>query len=260
MLQKFIPALKTETEIEKMRVAGRIAAQTLEMISQHIKQGISTLEIDKLCHDFIRDHGANSACIGHGGYKHTTCTSVNHVVCHGIPNHKQLKNGDIINVDLVVEKDGYHGDTSETFIVGKASILAKRLVKTTQECLYIAINAVKPGAHLGDIGAVIQSHAEKNRFSIVRDFCGHGIGQQMHEEPEVLHYGQFGKGLELIVGMTFTIEPMLNVGSRHVSVLSDGWTAVTKDRRLSAQFEHTLLVTNIGCEVLTLRAGEKIIV
>ena len=259
MLQDYIPSLKTEVEIEKMRLAGKIAADTLEMIASYVVSGVTTAELDKLCHDFIIAQDAFPACLGYKGYSHTICSSINHVVCHGIPSAKKLKNGDIVNIDLVVEKNGYHGDTSETFIVGKASILAERLVRTTQESPYLGIRAVKAGAYLGDIGAVIQHHAEKNRFSVVKDFCGHGIGQVMHEEPEVLHYGQFGKGLKLVSGMTFTIEPMLNAGSCRVSVLPDGWTAVTKDRRLSAQFEHTLVVTDDGCEVLTLRANESIL-
>lgn len=247
---------KTADVIEKMRHAGRLAAATLEMIGDFVKPGVTTAYLDSLCHNYIVANGGNAACIGYNGYQHTTCISVNHVVCHGIPKDKKLKKGDILNIDLVVEKDGYHGDTSKMFFAGEASILAKRLVSVTQQSMYLAIKQVKPGATLGDIGATIEQHAHQNGFSVVEVFCGHGIGKNMHEAPNVLHYGKRGSGQILTPGMTFTIEPMLNAGKKAVKVLPDKWTAVTKDHSLSAQWEHTLLVTDSGYEVLTLRSDE----
>jgi methionyl aminopeptidase len=257
-------SIKTPEEIAKMRVAGRLAAQVLETVEPYVKANAMTGELDKICHDFIVSQGAIPAALNYKGsgavpFPKSVCTSVNHVVCHGIPGDKKLKNGDIINVDVAVIKDGYYGDTSKTFMVGSPSILAKRLVQVTQECLYIGIKKVKPGVRLGDIGAAIQRHAEANRFSVVREYCGHGIGKEFHEEGfQVLHYGQPDTGLTLKAGMTFTIEPMINAGKRHIKLLPDSWTVVTKDHSLSAQWEHTILVTDTSYEVLTLREGEKI--
>lgn len=249
--------IKSQDEINKMRIAGRLAAEVLDIVTPHVQAGITTEELDKICHDYIVfNQKAIPACIGYNGYKKTTCTSVNHQVCHGIPSNKKLKNGDIINIDLVVRKDGYHGDTSKMFIVGKGSVLAQRLVQVTQECMYLGIKIVKPGIKTGDIGAIIQQHAEAHRFSVVRDFCGHGIGVSMHEGPNILHYGKAGTGVTLEPGMIFTIEPMINAGKAETKILPDGWTAVTKDHSLSAQWEHTILVTETGYEVLTLRAEE----
>ena len=251
-------SLKTADEIAKMRVAGKLAADVLMMIGQYVKAGVTTEELNTICHDYIVNvQNAIPAPLNYRGFPKSICTSVNHVVCHGIPTDKKvLKNGDIINIDVTVIKDGYHGDTSKMFIVGEGSILAERLVKITQECLYKAIALVKPQCRLGDIGAVIQKHAETNRFSVVRDYCGHGIGHIFHEEPQIVHYGKAGTGLALVEGMTFTIEPMINAGSYHTKLLPDGWTAVTKDHKLSAQWEHTLLVTPTGVEVLTARPEE----
>lgn len=251
--------LKTPAEIEKMRIAGRLAAEVLEMIEPYIKPGVSTLEINDICHDYIIHHqDAIPACLNYRGFPKSICTSLNHVVCHGIPNERILKSGDILNIDVTVLKDGYHGDTSKMFLVGDCSILAKRLVRITQECLYLGIKQVKPGVKLGDIGAIIQQHAESSRYSIVREYCGHGIGSVFHEdELQVLHYGKPGTGIELQPGMTFTIEPMVNAGKRDINLMKDGWTVVTKDHSLSAQWEHTLLVTETGVEVLTLRTEEK---
>ena len=248
--------VKDQAAIDKMRTAGRLAAQTLEMINEHVKPGVTTGELDRLCHDYIRSLDARPACIGQYGYEHATCISVNHVVCHGIPGHKKLKEGDILNIDLVVEKDGYHGDTSRMFCVGKASILANRLVKVCQECLYLGIEEVKPGVNLDRIGVAIEAHARKHQYSVVRDYCGHGIGLEMHEEPQVVHYAGGGSGVILEAGMTFTIEPMINAGTYRTKVLKDEWTVVTKDKKLSAQFEHTILVTDSGSEVLTKRQDE----
>lgn len=250
--------IKSQDEINKMRIAGRLAAEVLDIVTPHVQAGITTEELDKICHDYIVfNQKAIPACIGYNGYQKTTCTSVNHQVCHGIPSNKKLKNGDIINIDLVVRKDGYHGDTSKMFIVGKGSVLAQRLVQVTQECMYMGIKIVKPGIKTGDIGAIIQQHAEGHRFSVVRDFCGHGIGVSMHEGPNILHYGKAGTGVTLEPGMIFTIEPMINAGKADTKVLPDGWTAVTKDHSLSAQWEHTILVTETGYEVLTIRNEEK---
>lgn len=249
--------IKTGEEINKMRVAGRLAGEVLMMIGEHVKPGVTTEELNQICHDYIvNTQDAIPAPLNYNGFPKSICTSVNHVVCHGIPSEKRLKSGDIINIDVTVIKDSYHGDTSKMFFVGEPSILAKRLVTVTQECLYKAIDIVKPGTTLGDIGALIQEHAESHRFSIVREYCGHGIGRVFHEDPQVLHYGKAGSGMVLTEGMTFTIEPMINAGKRHVKLLGDDWTVVTKDRKLSAQWEHTLLVTADGVEVLTARSEE----
>jgi len=251
--------IKTEEEIEKMRVAGRLAAEVLEMIEPHVKPGITTDELDRICHDYIvNEQQAIPAPLNYHGFPRSICSSVNHVVCHGIPGEKLLKKGDIVNLDITVIKDGYHGDTSMMFYVGEPSVKAKRLVEVARECLLIGIRMVKPGMRLGDIGHAIQTHAEAHNYSIVREYCGHGIGREFHEEPQVLHYGKPGTGLELKPGMTFTIEPMVNAGKSNVTLMRDGWTVITKDRSLSAQWEHTLLVTETGVEVLTLRKGEVI--
>ncbi len=251
--------IKTPDEIEKMRVAGRLAAEVLEMIEPFVKPGVTTEEINKICHDYIvNEQNAIPAPLNYHGFPKSICTSVNHVVCHGIPNDKKLKNGDIINIDITVIKDGYHGDTSKMFYVGKAPPHAERLCEITLDCLYKGIALVKPGARLGDIGHVIQELAESNHYSVVREYCGHGIGKDFHEEPQVVHYGKPGTGFELQEGMCFTIEPMINAGKRHVKLLKrDGWTVETTDKRLSAQWEHTLLVTADGCEVLTKRKEEN---
>lgn len=252
--------LKTPEEIEKMRVAGALAAEQLEMIAEYIKPGVSTGELDRICHEFtVNKQNAIPAPLNYRGFPKSICTSVNHVVCHGIPSdEKILKNGDIINIDVTPIKDGFHGDSSKTFLVGKPSVLAERLVRICQECLYLGIRAVKPGAHLGDIGHAIQTHAEKNRFSVVREYCGHGIGRIFHDDPQVLHYGNPGTGLTLQPGMVFTIEPMINVGKREVKVLPDEWTVVTKDHKLTAQWEHTIVVTDSGYEIVTHRSDETI--
>lgn len=250
--------IKTPEEIEKMRIAGRLAAEVLEMIGAYVKPGITTDELNTICHDYIVNiQHAIPAPLNYRGFPKSICTSVNHQVCHGIPGPKQLKDGDIVNVDVTVIKDGFHGDTSKMFIVGKPTIIGQRVTQIAQECLDIGIKMVRPGTRLGDIGAAIQRHAEKNHFSVVRDYCGHGIGRQFHEEPQVLHYGTPGTGMELKAGMTFTIEPMVNVGKHQVKLLPDGWTVVTKDHSLSAQWEHTILVTEDGYEVLTLRTEER---
>ena len=250
--------IKTAAEIEKMRVAGRLAADVLEMIGPYVKAGVTTDELNTICHDYIIAHDAYPAPLDYHGFPKSICTSVNHCVCHGIPNDKPLKDGDIINIDITVKKDGYHGDTSKMFIVGEGSILANRLTKVTQESLYKAIRMVKPGVRLGDIGHEIQKYAESFGYSIVREFCGHGIGDEFHEEPQVLHYGRPGTGEVLEAGMCLTIEPMVNAGKRHTKILKDNWTVLTKDRSLSAQWEHTLLVTDKGVEILTLRDEETI--
>lgn len=253
-------SIKSQEEIEKMRVSGRLAAEQLEMIEEYIKPGVSTGELNRICHDYTVDiQNAIPAPLNYKGFPKSICTSVNHVVCHGIPNDRKiLKIGDIINIDVTVIKDGYHGDTSKTFLVGKCSVLAERLARVTQQCLYRGIRQVQPGATLGDIGCAIQVLAEKSNFSIVREYCGHGIGRVFHEEPQVLHYGKPGTGLKLEPGMTLTIEPMINAGKRYVKLLPDQWTVVTKDHKLTAQFEHTILVTETGHEILTLRSDEAI--
>ncbi|VAX06596.1 Methionine aminopeptidase [hydrothermal vent metagenome] len=250
--------IKTAEEIEKMYIAGRLAAEVLEMIEPHVQAGITTNELDSLCHDYIvNEQQAIPAPLNYHGFPKSICTSLNHVVCHGIPNDKKLKNGDNINIDITVIKDGYHGDTSKMFHVGEASVQALRLAKISYECLTIGINMVKPGAQLGDIGHAIQKHAESQRCSVVREYCGHGIGAAFHEEPQVLHYGSAGTGAVLEPGMIFTIEPMINAGKRQVKLLKDGWTVVTKDHAQSAQWEHTILVTADGHEVLTCRHEEN---
>lgn len=250
--------IKNAEEIEKMRIAGRLAGEVLTMIGDHVQAGITTDELNQICHDYIVNvQGAIPAPLNYHGFPKSVCTSVNHVICHGIPGDKKLKDGDIINIDVTVIKDGYHGDTSKMFHVGKTSILAQRLVKVARESMMIGIEMVKPGIRLGDIGHAIQQHAEKEHFSVVREYCGHGIGQVFHEEPQVLHYGTPGTGMALQAGMTFTIEPMINAGKRHVRQLPDGWTVVTKDRSLSAQWEHTILVTDDGFDILTLRDEER---
>ncbi|MGB0134392.1 type I methionyl aminopeptidase [Dokdonella sp.] len=245
--------IKTPDEIEKMRVAGRLAAEVLEMIAPHVKPGVTTEALDKLCHDHIVDvQGAVPANVGYKGFPKTVCTSVNHVICHGIPTHsKVLKDGDIINIDVTVIKDGWHGDTSRMYFVGEPSVLARRLVEVTRDAMLEAISIVRPGATLGDIGATIQKYAESRNFSVVREYCGHGIGRIYHEDPQVLHYGTAGTGLKLKKGMTFTIEPMINSGKPQTRLLPDGWTVVTRDHSLSAQWEHTLAVTDDGFEILT---------
>ena len=244
--------IKNKDEQEKMRVAGQLASEVLTMISNHIRPGVSTKELDEICNDFIvNEQKTIPANVGYRGFPATICTSVNHVVCHGIPNEKKLKNGDIINIDVTVIKDGFHGDTSRMFIVGKPTKQGERISQIAYESLCKGIKAVKPGNKLGDIGYAIQSHAEKNYFSIVKEYCGHGIGEIYHDEPQILHYGIPDTGIELKEGMTFTIEPMINSGKADVRVLSDEWTVVTKDHSLSAQWEHTILVTSNGCEILT---------
>ncbi len=249
-------------EIEKMRVAGRLAAEVLEMLDEHVKPGITTEELDRIAHDYIvnTQQAIPAPPLNYKGFPpKSICTSVNHVICHGIPSEKKvLKEGDIINIDVTVIKDSYHGDTSKMWIVGKPKPGTERLIQITQECLYKGIELVKPGTRLGDIGHVIQQYAEKHRYSVVRDYCGHGIGKVFHEEPpQVMHYGKPGTGMELKEGMTFTIEPMINQGKYQTKLLADGWTVVTKDHKLSAQWEHTILVTADGYEVLTRRSEES---
>jgi methionyl aminopeptidase len=253
--------IKTPEEIEKMRVAGRLAAEVLDFIEPYVRPNVTTDELDALCHDYMVNvqktvpAPLNYAPPGYQPYPKSICTSVNHVVCHGVPGPKKLKAGDVINVDVTVIKAGFHGDTSRMFFVGEPSIQARRLSDITYECMWRGINAVKPGAFLGDIGYLIQSHAEEHGFSVVREFCGHGIGRKFHEEPQVLHYGRAGTGLKLQPGMIFTVEPMINAGKPAIRQLADGWTVVTKDHSLSAQWEHTVLVTDSGFEVLTLSDG-----
>jgi len=249
---------KPAAGIACMREAASIVVQTLEMIGPHVQPGVSTAELDRLCHHFIVAQGGRPACVGYEGYRHATCISVNHVVCHGVPGPKVLRRGDLLNIDLVVEKGGWHADSSAMFFAGPPGVAASRLATVTQECLYLGIQAVRPGAPLGGIGQAIERHARAHGYSVVRDFCGHGIGQAMHEAPEVVHYRSASPGLTLLPGMTFTIEPMLNAGGPAVRVLPDGWTVVTRDHSLSAQWEHTVLVTETGCEVLTLRPGEAL--
>jgi methionyl aminopeptidase len=254
-------SIKTPDDVAKMRVAGRLASEVLDYLAPHVKPGITTGEIDKLAHDYMVDvqdtipATLNYAPPGHAPYPASLCTSINHVVCHGIPGERKLKSGDIINIDVTVIKDGYHGDTSRMFFVGTPPIQAKRLVEVTYEAMWKGIRAIVPGAHLGDIGHTIQRHAESHGFSVVREFCGHGIGRQFHEEPQVLHYGRPGTGLRLQPGMMFTVEPMINAGRAGIRALADGWTIVTADHSLSAQWEHTVLVTVEGFEIMTLSAG-----
>lgn len=252
-------SIKTPEEIEKMHVAGRLAAEVLEMIGPHVKAGVTTEALDQICHDYIvNEQQAVPAPLNYRGFPKSICTSLNHQVCHGIPGNRVLKNGDMMNIDITVIKDGFHGDTSKIFFVGEPSVIANRLATITYECMCTGIKMVKPGTRLGDIGYAIQRHAESNNYSIVREYCGHGIGREFHEDPQVLHYGKPDSGLSLEAGMTFTIEPMVNVGKRHTKLLRDGWTVVTKDHSLSAQWEHTILVTPTGYEVLTLRNDETI--
>jgi methionyl aminopeptidase len=252
-------SIKTPEDIRMMRVAGRLAAEVLEMIEPFVKVGVSTGELDRICHDYIVNvQNAIPAPLNYNGFPKSICTSLNHVVCHGIPSDsKILKSGDILNIDITVIKDGFHGDTSKMFLLGDVAPHARRLIKVTQECLYKAIEIVKPGIRLGDIGHVIQTHAEASNYSVVREYCGHGIGRIFHEDPQVLHYGKPDTGTRVLEGMTFTIEPMINLGERHTKLSkTDGWTVTTRDRRLSAQWEHTLAVTATGCEVLTRRNEE----
>jgi methionyl aminopeptidase len=250
--------IKTSAELQKMRTAGRLAAEVLDLIGEHVVPGVTTEALDRICHDHIvRVQRAVPANLNYRGFPKTICTSVNHVVCHGIPNDRRLKAGDIVNIDVTVIYDGYHGDTSRMYCVGKPPPHAKTLVDTTREGMWHGIRAVRPGARLGDIGHAIQSFVESNEYSVVREYCGHGIGRVYHEDPQVLHYGEPGTGLELRPGMTFTVEPMVNAGKRHVRLLPDGWTVVTRDHSLSAQWEHTVLVTEDAFEVLTLSAHDR---
>jgi methionyl aminopeptidase len=250
--------IKTPEEQEKMRIAGRLAAQVLDMITPHVQPGVSTEELDRLCHDYIvTELESIPAPLNYRGFPKSICTSVNHVVCHGIPSDRVLRNGDIVNIDVTVIKDGYHGDTSRMFFVGEPPIIGDRLTGVCFEGMWRGIRAIRPGARLGDVGHAVQSFVEQNRFSVVREYCGHGIGRVFHEDPQVLHYGRPGTGLELVPGMTITVEPMINAGKREVKLLSDGWTVVTKDHSLSAQWEHTVLVTDTGFEVLTLSASDR---
>ncbi|AFJ48260.1 type I methionyl aminopeptidase [Shimwellia blattae] len=253
-------SIKTAEDIEKMRVAGRLAAEVLEIIEPYVKPGITTGELDRICNDHIvKQQHAVSACLGYHGYPKSVCISINEVVCHGIPSdEKHLKDGDIVNIDVTVIKDGFHGDTSKMFIVGKPTILGERLCHITQQSLYLALNMVKPGIRLRTIGAAIQKFVEVEGFSVVREYCGHGIGRGFHEEPQVLHYDADDGGVVLQKGMTFTIEPMVNAGDYRIRTMKDGWTVKTKDRSLSAQYEHTIVVTDNGCEILTLRKDDTI--
>ncbi len=250
--------IKTPDEIQKMRVAGKLASDVLMMIKEYVKPGITTGELDSICHNYIVDNQkAIPAPLNYRGFPKSICTSVNHQICHGIPsNTKKLKNGDIINIDVTVIKDGYHGDTSRMFTVGKTSIQAQRLCEVTRQAMIEGIKVIRPGATTGDIGFAIQTFAEANNFSVVRDYCGHGIGKKFHESPQILHYGKKDTGVELLEGMIFTVEPMINVGSYKTKTLSDGWTVVTQDHELSAQYEHTILVTKDGSNILTLRPEE----
>jgi len=251
-------SIKTPEQVEKMRIAGRLAAEVLQVVAPHVKPGVTTEELDRICNQHIIEvQGAIPANVGYRGFPKTVCTSVNNVICHGIPSEaKVLKEGDIVNIDVTVIKDGWHGDTSRMYYVGEPSVLARRLVETTREAMFRGIRAAVPGATLGDVGHAIQSFAESQRFSVVREYCGHGIGQVYHEDPQVLHYGLPGAGLVLQEGMTFTIEPMINAGKRHTRLLPDGWTVVTKDRSLSAQWEHTIHLTADGPEILTRLPGD----
>ena len=250
--------IKSPEEQEKMRIAGRLAADVLDMIAAHVVPGVSTEELDRICHEYIVNvQGTIPANLNYHGFPKVICTSVNHVVCHGIPNEKRLKAGDIVNIDVTVIRDGFHGDTSRMYYVGKPPAHAQRLAETCFQAMWRGIEMVRPGVRLGDIGHAIQSFAEQHNYSVVREYCGHGIGRIYHEDPQVLHYGEPGTGLTLEPGMTFTIEPMINAGKRHVRLLPDGWTVITKDHSLSAQWEHTILVTDTGHEVLTLGAAER---
>jgi methionyl aminopeptidase len=254
-------SLQTPQEVEKMRVAGKLASEVLDYITPFVKPGVTTDELDKLCHDYMIDvqhvipAPLNYAPPGYSPYPKSICTSVNHQVCHGVPGEKKLKSGDIVNIDVTVIKDQYHGDTSRMFFVGEPGIQARRLSEITYESMWRGIEEIKPGKHLGDVGHAIQRFAEGQGYSVVREFCGHGIGAKFHEDPQVLHYGRPGTGLELKAGMIFTVEPMINAGKAPIRQMADGWTIVTKDHSLSAQWEHTVLVTETGYEVLTLSAG-----
>ena len=252
--------IKSSEDIDKMRLVGRLAAEQLEMLEEFVKPGVSTEKLNQICHEYTTEiQNAIPAPLNYRGFPKSICTSVNHVVCHGIPSEKKiLKDGDIINVDVTLKKNGFHGDTSKTFLVGNTSKLANRLTEVCRESLYRGIQAVRPGGHVGDIGAVIQEHAERNRFSVVREYCGHGIGRVFHDEPQILHYGRKGTGPELLPGMVFTIEPMINAGKPAVKLLPDNWTVVTKDHKLTAQWEHTVLVTDTGYEILTWRKDDSI--
>ncbi len=250
--------IKTAEEIAKMRIAGELAGDVLHMIREHVVPGVTTDELDKLCHDYIVDvQQAIPAPLNYRGFPKSICTSVNYQVCHGIPSNKKLKNGDIINIDITVIKDGYHGDTSKMFSVGKTNVAGERISRIAKECMLMGIELVRPGCTLGDIGNVIQQHAEKNHCSIVREYCGHGIGREFHEDPQVLHYGKPGTGMVIEEGMCFTIEPMVNIGKKAVKLLPDAWTVVTKDHSLSAQWEHTILCTSDGHDILTQRPGDE---
>jgi len=251
-------SIKNEEQQDKMRVAGRLAADVLDMIGDYVKPGVTTEELDRICHEYITGvQEATPAPLNYRGFPKSICTSVNHVVCHGIPGAKKLKAGDAVNIDVTVIKDGYHGDTSRMFFVGKPNIQAQRLSDIAFESMWLGIRELAPGKHLGDVGAAVQRHVEKHRFSVVREYCGHGIGLAFHEDPQVLHYGKPDTGLELRKGMTMTVEPMVNAGKANVKLLPDGWTVVTKDHSLSAQWEHTVLVTRDGFEVLTLGAEDR---
>lgn len=242
-----------------MRIAGRLAGEVLQMIRPHVQAGITTDELDRICHDYIVNvQKAIPAPLNYHGFPKSICTSVNHQVCHGIPSDKKLKKGDIINIDITIIKDGFHGDTSKMFFIGEPPVKAARVSQVALECLKLGAEQVRPGAHLGDIGHAIQQHAESQHCSVVREYCGHGIGLGFHEDPQVLHYGKAGTGIELEAGMIFTIEPMINAGKRHVKLLSDNWTVVTKDHSPSAQWEHTILVTETGHEILTQCPGDEI--
>jgi methionine aminopeptidase type I len=250
--------IKTAEEQDKMRIAGRLAADVLDMIDDHVQAGVTTGELNSICHDYISDvQNAVPAPLNYRGFPKSICTSVNHVVCHGIPGERKLKAQDAINIDITVIKDGFHGDTSRMFFVGKPAIKAQRLAQVAYDGMWLGIEELAAGKHLGDVGAVIQKYVEENRFSVVREYCGHGIGRVFHEDPQVLHYGTKGTGLELKAGMTLTVEPMVNAGKASVKLLPDGWTVVTKDHSLSAQWEHTILITETGYEVLTLGAGDR---
>lgn len=250
--------IKNEEEQDKMRVAGRLAADVLDMIGDYVKPGVTTGELDLICHEYITNvQDATPAPLNYRGFPRSICTSVNHVVCHGIPGDKKLKAGDAVNIDITVIKDGFHGDTSRMFFVGEPSILAQRLSAVAHESMWLGIRELAPGKRLGDVGAVIQANVEKHRFSIVREYCGHGIGRNFHEDPQVLHYGRAGTGMALREGMTLTVEPMVNAGRPQVKLLRDGWTVVTKDHSMSAQWEHTVLITADGFEVLTLGAADR---
>lgn len=250
--------IKTPEEQEKMRVAGRLAADVLDMIGEYVQPGVTTGELDRICHDYIvGTQGAVPAPLNYRGFPKSICTSINHVVCHGIPGDKRLKSGDVVNIDVTVIKHGFHGDTSRMFMVGKTPPHAERLSRVAHDAMWRGIRELGPGKHLGDVGEAIQQFVEENHFSVVREYCGHGIGRGFHEDPQVLHYGKAGEGLELQPGMTLTVEPMVNAGKRHVRLLPDGWTVVTRDHSLSAQWEHTVLITEDGYEVLTLGAADR---